>query len=391
MNKPEYAVSRRVDRLSGSLIRELLALTENSDIISFSGGLPAACLMPDISLASLPASISQYGTTDGEKEFRQTVADYVSRSGLAAQEDQVLITSGSQQGIDLIAKLFIDEGTTVYVENPTYLAALQVFGLFGANIVGIDIAADGIDLVSLKDHLEKTRPAFIYINPTYQNPTGYCYSEECRHELAELLDNTGIPLIEDNPYGELCYDGPPPKPICSLLRRTPWVYLGSFSKVAIPAWRIGYMVSHPEFATYFAKLKQGTDLHTNRPGQWWCNAFLKDSSGFKEHISSLRSWYREQRNAMEASLHEHFSDIAKWHMPKGGLFYWLELESHIDTGPMLSEALEKSVAFLPGFAFFAPGDVRGNYIRLSFSEVSQSDIREGLLRLSEVIRKNTAA
>ncbi|MCB1756997.1 MAG: PLP-dependent aminotransferase family protein [Gammaproteobacteria bacterium] len=385
------AFSRRIERLSSSLIRELLALTQRPGVISFAGGLPACSLMPEIDSDSIPASFRQYGTTDGEPDLRETVAAMCREDGLDCEAGQVLITSGSQQGIDLVAKLFIDEGTVIFVEKPAYLAALQVFGLFGAKIVGIDIRADGLDLDSLRDKLQDTRPAFLYINPTYQNPTGACYSEAVRIELAALLDAHDIPLIEDNPYGALSYDGKAPAPVASYLKSALWTSLGTFSKIAIPAWRIGYMASHPGLAPYFTKLKQGTDLHTNRPGQWWCNRFLQDRQAYEQYLDELRDFYRTQRDAMESALQKYFSDFASWSMPHGGLFFWVSIHTDVDTASLLNEALENDVAFLPGSAFYPQDDAKRDSIRLSFSEVSIADINTGLEKLSRIFRRHAVA
>ena len=345
--------SRRTDRLSSSLIRELLALTDRPEMISFAGGLPASQLMPELSLGALPESLSQYGTTDGESEFRIRIADHVKARGLQANAEQVLVTSGSQQGIDLVAKLFIDEGTPVCLEKPAYLAALQVFRLFGADLKGIAIQPDGICLESLQKQLETVRPAFLYINPDFQNPTGYYYSERRRKALAELLDRFSVPLVEDNPYGELYYDDAPCPPVSSYLKNTPWVYLGSFSKVAVPAWRIGYMVSHPDLASWFAKLKQGTDLHTNRPGQWWCSEYLKNKKGYQQHIVSLRDYYRAQRDAMQSALQHHLSDLADWHQPGGGLFFWIKLRQIAGYGTVAGKSIGKKCGFFTRIGFFS--------------------------------------
>ncbi len=379
--------SRRMRRLSSSLVRELLALTEKPDVISFAGGLPAQALMPALEMSNAADAVRQYGLTDGERSLRERVATLMSQSGLQCQSAQILMTAGSQQGIDLVAKLFIDEGTTIFVEKPAYLAALQVFNLFGAKVVGIDIGPEGIDLVMLEQKLKKHKPAFIYINPTFQNPTGYCYSDNTRIQLAKLLDAYAVPLIEDNPYGELRYDVEANLPVASYLKTVPWVYLGTFSKIAIPAWRIGYTVSHLSVATYLARVKQGTDLHTNRPGQWWCDQFLQDKTRFNAHLKTLRAYYTGQRNAMEAALQKYMHDIASWNTPQGGLFYWIKFDARIDTANVLNEALDEKVAFLPGVAFYPEDCAERNAIRISFSEVSLEDIDTGINKLSTIFRR----
>lgn len=380
--------SRRVSRLTSSLIRELLALTQQPGIISFAGGLPAHALMPQISLEGLPTSTRQYGTTDGEPGLRDALSTALQRQGVNCPAEDVLITSGSQQGIDLVAKLFIDEDTPVLVEKPAYLAALQVYGLYGARTRGVAIHPDGIDIDGLRAAVKAERPAFLYINPSFQNPTGYCYSEARRRELAALVDEQDLVLIEDNPYGELSYDAPQPAPVCAYLNTAPWVYLGSFSKVAVPAWRIGFLAADHRLAPYFRKIKQGTDLHTNRPGQWWCEQFLRDEETYLTHIGELRQYYREQRDCMEAALQEHMSDVAEWSTPHGGLFFWVRVHAVADTHALLAESLARKVAYLPGAAFYPAGEEECNTLRLSFSEVSKDAMREGIARLGELFREH---
>ncbi|MDO6461458.1 PLP-dependent aminotransferase family protein [Granulosicoccaceae sp. 1_MG-2023] len=380
--------SRRISRLTSSLIRELLALTQQPGIISFAGGLPAEALMPPLSLEGVPPALRQYGTTDGEPGLREALSARLNAQGLACPAENVLITSGSQQGIDMVAKVFIDEGTPVLLEKPAYLAALQVYGLYGAAMQGVAVHPDGIDMDSLRAVCAAQRPVFLYINPSFQNPTGYSYSDARRRELAAFLDEQNIVLIEDNPYGELSYDAPQPAPVSAYLKSAPWVYLGSFSKIAVPAWRVGYLAADPRLAPVFRKIKQGTDLHTNRPGQWWCEQFLRDEAGLAAHLDRLRDYYRGQRDAMEAALNEHMADVAEWSAPQGGLFFWVRVHAVEDTRALLDEALARQVAYLPGEAFYPPGSGVCNAIRLSFSGVSRESLNEGVARLGALFREH---
>lgn len=223
--------SERIDRLTSSLIRELLALTQKPDIISFAGGLPAREAMPALNLADIPPELSQYGTTDGEPELRAAIAERLAEVGLPCRADQILITTGSQQGIDLVSKLYIDPGTPVAVEAPSYLAALQSFRLFGARFEELPLTASGIDPEQLRQAIQRQRPAFVYLIPTFQNPAGVCYDEATRVAVAEVLRETGVPLLEDEPYRELVYEPVDRNPLCARLKDgQTWMYMGTFSK-----------------------------------------------------------------------------------------------------------------------------------------------------------------
>ena len=340
--------SERIDRLTSSLIRELLALTQKPDIISFAGGLPARDAMPPRNLGDLPPELSQYGTTDGEPELRAAIAGQLAELGLRCRPEQVLITTGSQQGIDLVSKLYIDPGTPVAVEAPSYLAALQSFRLFGARFEELPLSAEGIDPQQLRQILLRHRPALLYLIPTFQNPAGVCYNEATRAAVAEILRETGTPLLEDEPYRELVYEPVDRTPLCARLRESDsWMYMGTFSKTGIPGLRVGYIVASADVHPYLVRLKQSTDLHTNRIGQWWCARFI-NARDYPAHLERLRAFYRERRDAMQAALGRHLGDLAEWTPPNGGLFFWVRLKGGGDTRALLVKALERKVAFMPG-------------------------------------------
>jgi DNA-binding transcriptional MocR family regulator len=296
-----------------------------------------------------------------------------------------LITAGSQQGIDLISKLFIDPGTPVLLEAPSYLAALQSFRLFGARFLTLPLTADGIDPQALRRRILQDKPALVYLIPTFQNPSGYCYSDAVRREVAQVLDETGVPLVEDEPYRELVYQSVTRTPITSYLKRAPWIYLGSFSKTGLPGLRLGYLASTQELYPLLVRLKQSTDLHTNRISQWWATRFLSDPD-YPAHLERLRARYRTQRDVMAAALERHFRDLATWQVPAGGLFFWARLNAPVDTRVLLKAALARQVAFMPGEPFFADDAMEHGWMRLNFSHASDADIETGIQRLAAVIR-----
>jgi 2-aminoadipate transaminase len=377
--------SQRIDRLSSSLIREILEVAQRPEVISFAGGLPATDALPTLDLGVVPAELRQYGTTEGEPRLRRLVAEQISALGRPCVAEQVLITSGSQQGIDLVSKLFIDPGAPVVLEAPSYLAALQSFRLFGADFKTLALSPSGIDPEELDASIETHRPRFAYLIPTFQNPSGYCYAPEVREAVAAVLERHGVPLVEDEPYRELVYEPVERTPIVTHLDKAPWIYLGTFSKTAIPGLRIGYVACSPDLYALLVRLKQATDLHTNRIGQWWVAEFL-ERPAYADHLAALRQFYRTKRDAMAASLERHFTGIADWELPPGGLFFWLRLKSPCDTRMLLVKALDRNVAFMPGEPFFA-GSVEGSgMMRLNFSHASAERIDQGLATLAELIR-----
>ncbi|PCI29255.1 MAG: GntR family transcriptional regulator [SAR324 cluster bacterium] len=377
--------AKRIERLSSSLVREILEIAQNPEIISFAGGLPAKEAMPEFDLRDIPEQLRQYGVSEGEEFLRVEIAEYVTRQGRPCSADQILITSGSQQAIDLVSKLFLDEGSKVLLESPTYLAAIQSFRLFGAEFQDLTLSPTGIDPEQLRQCLLRDQYSFAYLIPSFQNPAGTCYSSECRQEVAALLEEFKVPLIEDDPYRELVYEKVDRKPIVSELQNNEWVYMGSFSKTGIPGFRIGYLVASPQLYTPLFRLKQATDLHSNRIGQYWAANFLS-GEGFEKHLEKLRQYYKVKRDVMHDSLNRHFRGIAAWDLPLGGLFFWVRLKADIDTMPLLQQALERKVAFMPGTPFFANPMKRCNMMRLNFSHATTEQIEQGISILAEVVK-----
>lgn len=380
------AFSERVTRLKSSLIREILAAAQRPEVMSFAGGLPAETMLPALEWDDLPLNIGQYGMSEGEPQLREMLAAQARALGIACEASQVLVVSGSQQTLDLAAKLYLDKGTKIMLEGPTYLAALQIFQLFGADCLTVPLSADGPDLVSLRANLEKHRPAFIYLIPTFQNPSAVRYSEATRDTVAALLDEFGVTLIEDEPYRELTFDGASARPIVSRLKRASWIYTGTVSKTLLPGLRVGYLIASTDLFPHLLKLKQSADLHTNRIGQWQAMQWL-GTEKYQQHLTRLRDFYRERRDAFQSALERHFSELADWQVPQGGLFFWLTLKQPLDTRTLLAHALDQNVAFMPGEPFFSEPDNHHGSLRLNFSHIDPQRLDEGLGRLAAVVRQ----
>lgn len=380
------AFSERVSRLKSSLIREILAAAQRPEVMSFAGGLPAEAMLPKVEWADMPLALGQYGMSEGEPALREALAAQARALGLECTASQVLVVSGSQQTLDLAAKLYIDKGTEILLEAPTYLAALQIFQLFGADCLTVPQEADGPNLAQLRSRLEQHRPAFIYLIPTFQNPSAVRYSEAKRAAVAALLDEFGVTLIEDEPYRELTFDGGSAKPIAGRLQKASWIYTGTVSKTLLPGLRVGYLIASPDLFPNLLKLKQSADLHTNRIGQWQALQWI-GSEKYQQHLSDLRGFYRQQRDAFQSALETHFSDLANWNMPQGGLFFWLTLKQPLDTRTLLNEALANDVAFMPGEPFFPEPDKNLGHLRLNFSHIDPARLDEGLKRLAAVVRQ----
>ncbi len=385
-------LSRRTARLTSSLIRDILQVTQRPGVISFAGGLPADELMPALDFEGLTHDYRQYGPSEGEPALRSLIARQLSGLGVACSAGQVLVTTGSQQGIDLVAKLFVDEGALVLLEAPTYLATIQSLGVYGAEFQGLLLSAEGIDPDALRHAIDRRRPAFVYLIPTFQNPTGYCYTEENRRAVAGVLDETGIPLVEDDPYRDLVYQPVDRTPICAYLQRAPWAYLGSFSKTTAPGLRTGYLASSSSLFPWLVRLKQSSDLHSNRIAQAWLERYL-NSNEYGDHLARLNRAYTERRDAMQTALQRHFARLAEWRAPDGGLFFWLRLTEECDLMAALQAALERNVAFMPGDPFFPTADARYPALRLNFSHADPEKIEEGVALLADVLnhRAFTAA
>lgn len=384
------AFSERVTRLKSSLIRDILAAAQRPEVMSFAGGLPAERCLPEVDWRGMPPALGQYGMSEGEPALREAIAAQARAYGLDCTAEQVLVTAGSQQALDLVAKLYIDVGTPVLVEGPTYLAALQSFQFFGADCLSVGLTPEGLDLDELRGRLEQQRPAFAYLIPTFQNPSGVRYSAANRAAVAALLDEFGVTLVEDEPYRELNYDGAQALPLCAQLRRSAWIHTGTLSKTLLPGLRVGYLIASPELLKPLRALKQAADLHTCRISQWQVLQWL-GSARYDRHLAEVRAFYRERRDGFAQALARLFTDLADWQVPQGGLFFWLRLKTPLDTRTLLDAALAQDVAFMPGEPFFAEPDRHHGLLRLNFSHVQPERLDTGLARLADVIRSATPA
>jgi 2-aminoadipate transaminase len=372
--------SCRTADLHASPIREILAVIGRPGMVSFAGGLPAEESFPALDLGGMPRQALQYGPSEGDQDLREAIAEDLRARGLRCEPRQVLVLSGSQQGIDLVAKLFVDHGTPVALECPTYLAALQVFRFFGARCVEFD--ARSPDAAALT----RERPAFLYSIPTFQNPTGRCLDAAERDALARACDASGTTLFEDDPYRDLAYDACERTPVCARLERAPWVYQGSFSKSLAPGLRLGYLAATPDLLPMLVRLKQAADLHSSRVSQWLVLQQLRDPAR-GARIAELAGAYARRRDAFDAALGRHFGDLATWSRPAGGLFFWLALNEPIDTRRLLPDAIDAGVAFMPGEPFFAVERGGRGRLRLNFSHATQEQAQEGLAKLAALLRR----
>ena len=399
-----HRYAQRTHALTSSAIRELLKLTQRPEVISFGGGLPAPEFFPiehiqaacQRVLAEQGQLALQYSTTEGYQPLREMIARHVVRYGIHATVDNVLITAGSQQALDLIAKLLLNPGDRVLVEAPTYLGALQAFNVFGAEYVSVPTDARGLRTDQLEDAL-RSGPKFMYILPNFQNPGGFTLSADRRKELVRLADKHGVPILEDDPYGQLRYEGEHLTPLFVLDRATRGIrsdngfslgnviYLSTFSKTLTPGLRLGWIIAPAEVIAKLVQLKQGADLHTSTFTQMV--AFETARGGFlDQHIKQLREVYCERRDVMLDALAEHFPDTVSWTQPEGGLFVWMRLPLGMNSHALLHAALERNVAFVTGDAFFAPDvprEAAQRYLRLNFSCMPPERIRAGIERLAE--------
>lgn len=381
--------STRARELQSSVIREILKITERPEVISFAGGLPAPATFPvdemrsafERVLANNGREALQYSTTEGYAPLREWIAARVGTPQAPVSPDEVLIVSGSQQGLDLLAKALVDPGDTVLVETPTYLGALQAFSLFAPRFVAVAADEEGL----LPDALDASMRGakFLYCLPNFQNPTGRLLPEARRRRLAERARELDLLILEDDPYGALSYDGETPPSIRSLApERT--VYMGSFSKVLAPGLRLGYVIAPPALRAKLVQAKQATDLHTATLSQLAVFEVVKD--GFLDaHIPTIRKLYRAQCAAMLAALAQHMPVGVRWNRPRGGMFLWAELPRGMDATALLAKAVERNVAFVPGAPFYA-ADPQIEALRLAFVTVSPARIEEGVARLAAVIR-----
>ncbi|MBX9959786.1 MAG: PLP-dependent aminotransferase family protein [Burkholderiaceae bacterium] len=385
-----WVMSGRADRMNPSVLRELLKVTERPEIISFAGGLPSPQTFP---VAEFEAACSrvlrddaeaalQYAASEGYGPLREMVAAALPWK---VSPSQVLITTGSQQGLDLAAKVLIDPGSRILVETPTYLGALQAFAPMEPQVHSVASDDEGVDITALRAAQLAGMPArFFYVLPNFQNPSGRLMSEARRAALSSTAADIGLPLIEDNPYGELWFDTPPPAPLTA---RHPegCLYLGSFSKVLAPSLRLGYLVAPPALFPKLLQAKQAADLHSPGFNQRVVAEVMKD--GFLDrHVPRIRTLYKAQRDTMLAALQRHMPEGVHWNRPAGGMFLWARLPAGLDAAALLPQAVARGVAYVPGAAFYA-GAADARTLRLSFVTASPEQIERGIAALATVIRE----
>ena len=384
-----FQMARRAERMNPSIIREILKVTERPGIISLAGGLPSPDSFPveamraacDRVLRDAPREALQYAASEGYAPLREWVAAQLAAQGLKADASQVLITTGSQQGLDLVGKVLIDPGSGVAVERPTYLGALQAFAPYEPEIVSVECDDDG----PIPQALEAARGSrFLYLLPNFQNPSGRCMSAARRAQVSDAARALGLPIVEDNPYGDLWFDTEPPPPLAARWAEGT-VYLGSFSKVLAPGLRLGYVVAPPALFPKLLQAKQAADLHSPGFNQRVVHEVIRD--GFlREHVPTIRARYKAQRDAMRAALETHMPAGCHWNVPVGGMFFWVELPEGVDATAMLPKAVERGMAYVPGAAFFAD-HAKANTLRLSFVTVSPAQIEQGIGMLAQAIEE----
>ena len=388
--------SDNAKRLKASEIRELLEISQQPGVISFAGGLPNPKAFP---IEEVQKSITtilekdgaralQYGPTPGLREFREEVASMVQKDGIKASVENVFVTVGSQQALDLAGRVFLDRGDVIFLGLPTYLGGINAFRAYGAKFVGIPLDENGMKVEMLEEKIKESKKRgekakIIYTVPTFQNPAGVVMSEDRRKQIVEIAQDHDLLIIEDDPYGKLRFEGKPLKPIKAYDENV--MYMATFSKILAPGFRLAYVVAPQDIARKMVIAKQSVDLCTPTFTQFIAYHFIKN--GFIEkHIPRIIEMYKRKRDIMLESLEEYFPKGCTWTRPQGGMFLWATLPEHIDTAEMVKEAIQKGVAYVHGRAFYTDGGGK-NTMRLNFSNPSDDDIREGIKRLAKVIEK----
>lgn len=397
----EQLYAERAKNMKTSEIREFFQLTERPDIMSFAGGFPSTDYFPMEKVADVMReliegegrSALQYGPTEGNMELRMYLAEKMAHEGVTATAENILVTNGSQQGMDLLSKVFVNPGDVVIVEEPGYVGGLGAVHNYQAERLPIPLDQDGLrtDLLAQKLRrmkLEGRTPKFAYVVPNFQNPTGVCLSLERRRELLELAREYNFLVIEDNPYGEIRFEGEPMASIKSMDTEGRVIYLGSFSKIFIPGIRIGWLVADQVLVQKLACAKQATDLCSNSLGQRLAYRFAV-SGCIDSHVSTLADRYKYKRDLMLEGMARHFPKGVTWTVPKGGFFIWVTFPEGMSARQLLLKAIERKVAFVDGAGFFVNG--RGsNTARFSFSEASPDKIERGMAILGELLHEEMA-
>lgn len=389
----EGSYASRTAKLQSSIIREILKITQKPDVISFAGGLPAPEMFPirafeEAARYLLPREgqrMLQYSPTEGFPPLKEFLAEYMQKYGVPAEPANVLPTNGSQQALDLVGKIFLEEGDAIITSRPTYLGAIQAWNAYNPRYLTVDMDDDGMIVEQIEDHLKREKVKFIYVLPNFHNPAGVTIPLERRKAIVELADKYNVFIVEDDPYGELRYEGEDISPFITL-RKERVIYLSTFSKTLAPGLRLGWITA-PEFVMKkFIQAKQGADLHTGTLVQYlaWD---LCDRGILRSHVKKIREVYKRRRDLMLSEMDKHFpKDGVKWTRPQGGLFLWVILPEHVDTGKLLERAVEMKVAYVPGYAFYPDGGGK-NTLRLNFSNAKEENIVLGIERLGRLFKE----
>ncbi len=386
----------RTSQMESSVIRELLKLTAQPDVISFAGGLPAPEFFPIREFEEACRYILrhegrvalQYSPTEGYMPLKEYLAEAMAKYGIEEKPENILLTNGSQQALDLLGKIFLDPGDYVLTSRPTYVGAIQAWRAYEANFLTVPLDDDGM-VVDEVDKAVAAQPVkFVYVLPNFHNPAGTTLPLERRQRLVEIARRHNLIIIEDDPYGELRYEGEDIIPIWALApERT--IYLSTFSKTLAPGIRLGWIVAPQPIMRRFVQAKQGTDLHTGTFVQMIANDICQRGI-LRQHVKRLRKVYGERRDVMLASMERYWPEEARWTHPQGGLFLWARVPSSIDTADFLKKAVAEKVAYVPGFAFYPSGDDGHNAMRLNFSNATPEKIEEGIRRLGAALKKELA-
>lgn len=389
----EVKFADRVGSIKPSAIRELLKLTQQPGVISFAGGWPAPESFPIEEMKKVSAKVLeeqgraalQYSTTEGYQPLREFISKRMNNSGVNIEANQILITNGSQQGLDFSGKLFINEGDVVICESPSYIGALNAFRAYMPKFVEISMDDEGMKMDELEKALkENPKAKFIYTVPTFQNPTGITMSVERRKKLIQLANEYKVPILEDNPYCELNFGDEDIPPIKHFDTKGIVIYLGTFSKTFCPGLRIGWVAASPEIVRKYVLAKQGADLQTNTMSQIELAKFV-ELYDFDEHVKRVKEIYKKRKDAMLNTMREEFPSNIKYTYPSGGMFTWVELPEGIDAADILKKSLEYKVAFVPGSSFY-PNGGNENHFRLNYGTMNEDLIAEGIKRLGKVLR-----
>ena len=387
----KFKYASRVDGMQSSAIREILKITQQPDVISFAGGMPSPDTFPvqelnkviNTVLTEQGAAALQYGITEGYAPLRAWIAARMSKKGIVCQSEHVLISAGSQQILDFAGKIFCDPGDKVVVESPVYLAAVQAFRSYQVEFITIPADREGMNTLKLEEAVAKHKPKLIYVNPTFQNPTGVTMSAERRAEVAQIAARYHVPVIEDDPYGELRFEGEPVPPIKAYPGGEWVIHMSSFSKIISPGLRVGWAVADAEIIGRLTMAKQSSDVHTNSLAQHAIYQYLL-THDLDKHIAQTVDKYRIQRDAMLAEMEASFPVTCRWSKPEGGMFVWVELPEGVDATQLLAKAVAQKVAFVPGAPFYT-NEGRPNTLRLNYSNSSPEQIRIGIKRLGDIL------